>query len=344
MNTIPVIDVSRLAASDVRQKQKIAETLGRTAHEIGFFQIKNHGIPQEHIDAVYNQAKRFFKLSKEEKMQYYIAKNPTHRGYVPFTEKGDYPDENGRNYEAFDLGMELPNISTKAYNQTRLLGSNVWPNLPGFQETVYGYYQKIAALGFQICEALEIYLDVHSGSITEQMHTPISQLRLLHYVDPGPNSKRAVNMGAHTDYECLTLLHTANEGLQIATLGGKWIDVPVHLDAFVVNIGDMLEAFSNGIFRSTLHRVVNHQPERFSLPYFVATNYDTIIRPMPELIGNKPTQFEHYSFKAGEHLENMLLRDFPYLRKKPENSSECKNQNSTLNYSNPFEKKRMEHE
>ncbi|MEM7645052.1 MAG: 2OG-Fe(II) oxygenase family protein [Pseudomonadota bacterium] len=146
------------------------------------------------------------------------------------------------------------------------------------------------------------------------MSKPISQLRLLHYVRAsGVANNASVNMGAHTDYECLTLLHTGNEGLQVCTADGRWIDVPVDPAALVVNIGDMLEAWSNGLLRSTMHRVLNLSPERFSLPYFVAANHDAVIRPFPQLV--TPGEAPRYeAFTAGAHLERMLIRDFPYLR------------------------------
>jgi len=149
--------------------------------------------------------------------------------------------------------------------------------------------------------------------MTNQMTRPISQLRLLHYV--GQNNVidvKSVNMGAHTDYECLTLLHTRNAGLQVMTAEDRWINVPVDPAVFVVNIGDMLEAWTNGLLRSTPHRVLNLSAERFSMPYFVAANYNTVIRPFPELVGLEQTKYE--PFNAGAHLERMLRRDFPYLR------------------------------
>ena len=93
-----------------------------------------------------------------------------------------------------------------------------------------------------------------------------------------------------------------------------WVDIPVDPAALVVNIGDMLEAWSNGLLRSTPHRVLNLSPERFSLPYFVAANYSTIIQPFDALVSD--TQPELYlPFMAGAHLERMLIRDFPYLRR-----------------------------
>ena len=120
-------------------------------------------------------------------------------------------------------------------------------------------------------------------------------------------------MGAHTDYECLTLLHTRNEGLQVMTQDDTWIDVPADPKVLVVNIGDMLEAWTGGLLRSTPHRVLNLRPERFSMPYFVAANHDAVIAPFPQLV--RPGHAAQYEpFTAGAHLERMLVRDFPYLR------------------------------
>lgn len=124
---------------------------------------------------------------------------------------------------------------------------------------------------------------------------------------------KSVKLGAHTDYECLTLLDTRNEGLQVMTQDDIWLDVPVDQSVYVVSIGDMLEAWRNGVLRSTPHRAVNKSPERFSMPCFVAANHDTEIRPFPQLGGReRPALYE--TFQAGAHLERMLLRDFPYLR------------------------------
>jgi isopenicillin N synthase-like dioxygenase len=114
-----------------------------------------------------------------------------------------------------------------------------------------------------------MHLKLAPGTMTEHMTKPISQLRLLHYVrQPHIKDHQSVNMGAHTDYECLTLLHTRNQGLQVLRKDDTWIDVPVDPAAFVVNIGDMLEAWSNGLLRSTPHRVLNLSPERFLAALF----------------------------------------------------------------------------
>ncbi|MEM8774702.1 MAG: 2-oxoglutarate and iron-dependent oxygenase domain-containing protein [Pseudomonadota bacterium] len=337
MEHIPTIDVSGLHSGRLSEFQAVAKKIGEASREIGFFRISGHGISLDLIEDTYQAAARFFALPDAVKREYYIGLSTNHRGYVPFTEKGDYPDEANRSYEAFDLGLDLPSDDVDYLSGNRLLGPNVWPELEGFKQTVSAYYDQISSLGRQICTCLEIFLGLPRGKIARQMDKPISQLRLLHYVrQQHIKDHKSVNMGAHTDYECLTLLHTRNRGLQVMTRDDLWIDVPVEPSFFVVNIGDMLEAWSNGVLRSTPHRVLNLSPERFSLPYFVAANYDTVIRPFNELVDlQNPAKYE--PFTAGEHLERMLIRDFPYLRHASLDGIPPSGDPAVMSAVNPFE-------
>ncbi len=333
--SLPLIDISGIRTGDRHRLRVIADEIGLAARGIGFFRIIGHGIDLTLVEKTYQMAERFFALPDPIKQLYYIGLSTNHRGYVPFTEKGDYLDEVSRNYEAFDLGVDLPHDDPDYLAGNRLLGPNVWPDIAGFRQTVSAYYGQISALGRMISAALELHLGLRPGAMTDQMTKPISQLRLLHYVrqNDGIDAK-SVNMGAHTDYECLTLLHTRNAGLQVMTAEDNWIDVPVDRRVFVVNIGDMLEAWTNGQLRSTPHRVLNLLPERFSMPYFVAANHDTVIRPFPELVGQGGQEL-YEPFKAGDHLERMLLRDFPYLRSQcPAGVSQ-----GQISVENPFEKR-----
>ena len=334
---LPLVDVGALRFGTRREAMRVADQLGSAARDIGFFRIRNHGISLDLINETYRVAERFFALTDAEKQRYYIGQSPNHRGYVPFTEKGDYSDEVHRNYEAFDLGLDLPQSDPDFLAGNPVLGPNVWPDLAGFKATVSRYYSEVAQLGRLICAALEVFLGLPKGLITDQMSKPVSQLRLLHYVRPETaKDHSSVNMGAHTDYECLTLLHTRNEGLQVMTQADHWVDVPVDHGAYVVNIGDMLEAWTNGILRSTPHRVVNRSKERFSMPYFVAANHGTVIKPFAQLVGEgRPALYQ--PFQAGAHLERMLLRDFPYLRQRHNQNAAAAMGEPSVAYSNPFE-------
>ncbi len=339
---LPLISVQGLKAQDRAQFMKTADAMGEAARTIGFFRICDHGITEDIIEATYQAAAEFFALPNEFKQRYYIGNSSNHRGYVPFTEKGDYPDEVHRSYEAFDLGLDLPCDDSDYLAGNRVLGPNVWPELAGFRETVAQYYSKISALGRLVCSGLEAHLELQPGTMTNQMSKPISQLRLLHYVRQQKTIEhKSVNMGAHTDYECLTLLHTRNKGLQVMNQDDRWIDIPVDPKVLVVNVGDMLEAWSNGLLRSTPHRVLNLSPERFSLPYFVATNHDTLIKPFEQLVrADQQTKYE--PFLAGAHLERMLERDFPYLRNKDRHGHKGCSEVATASVQNPFEGRLMQ--
>ncbi len=339
MPALPLIDIGPLKSGREADRKIVADNMGTAAREIGFFYVVNHGIDAALIESAYQAAQDFFALPDEVKRGYYIGDSLNHRGYVPFTEKGDYADEVNRNYEAFDLALDLPYDDPDYLAGNLLLGPNVWPELRGFRETIGTYYQAVSAVGLRICAALELHLELPKGELTRQMTKPISQLRLLHYVrDRATMNKQSVNMGAHTDYECLTLLHQRQKGLQVMTREDTWLDVPVIPEAYIINIGDMMEAWTNGIFRSTPHRVLNLSPERFSMPYFVAANYDTVIKPFASLLStNNPPMYD--GFKAGLHLERMLLRDFPYLRERRGDRIWSATADEQGPVQNPFEKR-----
>lgn len=313
---IITIDISPIFDPVEDIEDSFVDLIGSTMRNHGCFFIKGHNIDRALINAVYSSAKKFFSLSDTEKINYYIGDSLNHRGYVPFTEKGDYADEMNRNYEAFDIALELPHDDPDYLAGNLLLGPNVWPRLEGFRETISSYYRDVAQISRRLCATLEKYLELPPGAMTGQMSKPISQLRLLHFVRASESiDKSSVNMGAHTDYECLSIEHADSEGQQVMGRSGDWIDVPVKKTALLVRAGDMMEAWTNGIFRSTPHRVLNLHSERYSIPYFVAPNYDTMIEPFPSLITpENPRRYE--PFKAGLHLERMLLRDFPYLRER----------------------------
>ncbi len=321
-STLPVVDISPLLGSDPRARRRAAQALGDAAQEYGFLYIEGHGIERCTIDAVYRQAAAWFRRPLREKLGYYIGRSRNHRGYVPQSERGLYPDEGARHYEAFDLGLDLPADDPDVGDGHCLMGPNVWPDQAGFRATVGGYYDAVSRVGQVMCRAFETYLRVPEGTLTRAMIKPTSQLRLLHYLENGgvARATRAasttdINMGAHTDYECFTILHQGGPGLQVLSPDQRWIEAPPLDGTFTVNIGDMLEAWTNGRLKSTLHRVVNDGRERFSLPFFVAADYDAVIAPLEQLVpaGQRPA---YRPVVAGHHLLGQLLRDFPYLRER----------------------------
>ena len=318
---LPMVDVGPLfhTRTTSQERRRVADQLAQAASEVGFLYIVGHPVKPMTIGNVYAEAARFFALSERTKLDYYIGSSPNHRGYVPVSEKGDYADEKERHYEAFDIGLELPPDDPDYTAHDKLMGPNQWPVLAGFREAVYDYYEQVSALAQTLLRAFEVHLMLPSGYFAQFMRKPIAQMRLLHYLESRQaapyDAAKDMNMGAHTDYECLTILHQTAPGLQVLNCDDEWVDVPVQEDAYVINIGDLMELWTNGLFKATPHRVVNYGRERYSMPYFCAADYDAVIEPLPSLrvAGRRP---RYQAMVAGHHLHGQLLRDFPYLRRR----------------------------
>lgn len=314
---VPIIDISAVHDGTEKEKRDLAELIGYFAKKSGFFYIENHGVSESSYLQLERQAKVFFEQPLAKKMQCDIALSPSHSGYVPLTEKGLYDDEqNERRYEAFDISEETEISLRDRQNGNIFSGKNTWPQLPSFKQAVSRYTDEIQDLSMKLCELFELALGLPANFFKRRMNSSVSQLRLIHYIE---NTSRVTdednNMGAHTDYELFTILRQTSNALQTQSAEGLWIDAPVISNTFVINIGDLMEVFSNGIFKSNVHRVVNCNTERYSFPYFVAPDFDTLVRPQACCVhDHRPIMYN--SISAGHHISSQITRDFSYLRKR----------------------------
>lgn len=311
--SIPVIDVSGLRSTDPLQQQRVAQEIGTAARQVGFFQIVGHGISVHQQAQLVAAAKAFFALEEAEKMQYYIGLSNNHRGYVPQGEEA--PDPNAVDLkEAFDIAMELPADDPDVGPDKPLLGPNPWPRLPGFRTSVETYYDAAFQLGCDLMRGFALALNLPANRFIQYINKPPSQLRLIHYPF-NPEAVDTQGIGAHTDYECFTILKPTTGGLEVMNGGGKWVAVPFREDALIINIGDMLEIWTNGAFVATSHRVRKVPEERYAFPLFFACDYEVTVAPLPELV--KPGEALRYQpLKAGDHLLAQTMQTFQYLKRR----------------------------
>ncbi|MEM6680318.1 MAG: 2OG-Fe(II) oxygenase family protein, partial [Pseudomonadota bacterium] len=235
------------------------------------------------------------------------------RGFVPFEENGrDFPKRINMN-DAWDMSYEATADPPDALAGWRMTGPNIWPDLPGWRETVSAYYDAVFALGRRMMKALALELDVPVETLFEQLTCPTSQLRMLRYVPNDlPQTADMVGIDAHSDFECFTILLQGGPGLQVMNAEDIWIEAPPIPGSFIVNIGDIFEAWSGGQFKSTQHRVINTGRERYSFPLFFGLDYHAIVQPLEKF--RTPETLEKYPpFKAGEHLMKMTVGGFRYL-------------------------------
>ena len=309
---IPVIDMAGLLTDDPSAQQAVADEMGRAARDVGFFYLTGTGMDPTLFDGVLRAAQGFFDQPREAKMANYIGNSRNHRGYVPEGEE-IFAGKTSDLKEAYDLAADLPADDPDYLAGNPMLGPNQWPELPGFAEQVNAYYQGVRAVGDHVFKGLALGLGMPGDYFDDVTTKPPSQLRLIHYpVDETAASRPGI--GDHTDYEAFTLLRSTSPGLEVLAGNGKWIDAPPMPDAFVVNIGDMLELWTNGEYVATTHRVRAVEQERWSFPLFFSLDYDTLVTPMEQFAAPGRPVLE--PLVAGEHLYAQTVQSFGYLQKR----------------------------
>jgi isopenicillin N synthase-like dioxygenase len=305
---IPVIDIAALFGADPAAIEATAAALRTAASEVGFLYITGHGLEAAIFETMLAVAQTFFARPLEEKMRVYIGRSRNHRGYVP---EGEEIFSIGTKdaKEAYDLSRDLPADDPDYLAGNPLLGPNQWPDLPGFAPAVSAYYEATFAVGRVLMRGFALALGEAPDAFDALLTKPPSQLRLIHYPF-NPLAEDKPGIGAHTDYECFTLLRATAPGLEVLNGAGQWIDVPPLPNAYVVNIGDMLELWTNGALIATTHRVRKVAEERYSFPLFFSVDYHTSIAPMPRFV--TPEAPARPGLIAGEHLFAQTAQTFSY--------------------------------
>jgi isopenicillin N synthase-like dioxygenase len=284
MSQIPVIDIAPLLNGGPEGERAVASEIGRASRERGFFYIANHGVPTSLRAELFDAAATFFAQPDQAKQAVSFFKSPHNRGYVPIEGETLDPSLRPDAKEAYNIGRELAADDVDLLAGTPFHGLNQWPDLPGFRDTTLAYFTAMQRLGEKLHRAFAIDLGLAPDYFLPFIDRPIATLRLLHY-PPHPGSFDGSQYGAspHTDYGNLTLLAQDDVGgLEVKERDGGWIDAVPMDGTLVCNIGDCLMRWSNDVYVSTPHRVVNRGgAERFSAAFFFDTNADALVSCLP---------------------------------------------------------------
>ena len=275
---IPVIDWARFGADP----EGVAAELGAACRDTGFFLVAGHGIPGDLRAEVFRQADAFFALPEAGKAPLSILRNPHNRGWA--AEGSESLDDTSGQVDAkqaFNVGLDLAPDDPRVLAGAPFRGVNVWPDLPGFRDTMLAYFDAVWGLGVDLHRAVARDLGLPERYFAPHFDAPLATLRLLSY-PPARGTANEIGAGAHTDYGSLTLLMTDGEaGLQVKPRGGDWTDVPHVPDTYVVNIGDCLMRWTNDIYVSTPHRVLPPKRARRSVAFFLDPNPESVIAALP---------------------------------------------------------------
>ncbi len=303
---LPLVDISLLMSDRLDDRLAVARELDRACAEVGFLYIRGDQFDAGLFDRLVARAKVYFACDEATKMASYIGLSENHSGYVPAGEEqfiGGTDDLK----EAYDVNLDY----TATAGRRPLLGPNLWPAMPGFREDALAYYEHVTGIGRQLFACFALALGLAESHFEAVRQHPPSQLRLIHY----PLDEQAQDrpgMGAHTDYECFTLLFATAPGLQIVNKRGHWVDVPSIEGTMIMNIGDMMEIMSDGRYVATRHRVKKVREERYSFPLFQACDYDHVIAPV--IGGESPSRYG--AMRSGEHLFAQTAQTFGYLKRR----------------------------
>jgi isopenicillin N synthase-like dioxygenase len=280
-NEIPRIDLSDTFGGNQAARRKAADAIGAACRNTGFFYVIGHGIDQSVVARAFAESKRFFDQPDEAKRK--CTKRAGTNGYEPMeTQALD-------NQSPADL-KESYNFSAAATPGTPDHVPNIWPDdLPGFRENLEVYHQKLRALGRHVSGLIALSLGMPYDFFDPTFENQKAALRFLRY-PPQPASAKfnQLGAGAHTDWGWITLLAQDDKGgLEVETASGDWVRVDPVPGAFVINLGDLVVNWSNGLYHSSLHRVMNNRAgtDRYSIVLFYDHSYETPVEVLKTCLG-----------------------------------------------------------
>ena len=311
--TIPVLDLQDFIGGNEQKANQFVKSLGDALHEVGFFALVNHGVEPKIIQAAYGAAEAFFALSSDTKAQYEIANLKGQRGFTQFGKEHARDSKAPDLKEFWHLGRETPTEHPTDYPD------NIWPReVPQFQLVMATLFEELEACADHLMSACAQYLEQPTDFFSTQVKEGQTILRVIHYppikAEDTPNSQRAA---PHEDINLITLLCEATTpGLELLKADGEWLSIEPIEGQIIVDTGDMLQALSNGLLRSTTHRVVNpnssrepsgqRSSRRFSMPFFVHPRPDFDLTPLPNCVEQTGGKATYPAETAAEALTKRL--------------------------------------
>jgi isopenicillin N synthase-like dioxygenase len=310
-DTIPVIDISATRAAGVPVGD-VARRVDRACRDVGFFAVTGHGLDDDLRAGVLAAARDFFALPSDVKQAVSIEDSPNHRGYSGIAAERLQPDLPADLKESFDIGLEM---AADDQHMSPLDGPNRWPDMPGLSNVLLDYQDRAMDVAVLVMRIIAVANRLPADFFDACHEHSLAALRILRYPQADQRSAAAqLGCGAHSDYGSLTLLYTdGTPGLQLLTADGDWVEIDVPDGALVVNIGDLLQRWTNDAYRSTMHRVIPPvDRDRYAVPLFVTPSWSTQVTCLPSCssAGNPP---RYQPVLAGEYLMSRFQDTYAYL-------------------------------
>ncbi|KAJ4826393.1 hypothetical protein Tsubulata_025173, partial [Turnera subulata] len=263
---LPILDISQPLTSSSLSSLAVA------CKKWGFFHITNHGIPKELYHKLHLLSQYLFSLPSETKLE--LGPSSSLKTYTPHF------------------------IASPFFESLRVSGPNFFASAQGSANVLLDQqcseFSKMAELSKRIVKILLMSLGdgFQKKYYESEFKNCHGYLRIINYTPPGSFQDEVEGLGMHTDMSCVTIVYQDDVGgLQVKSKDGKWMDISPREDVLVVNIGDMLQAWSNDRFRSSEHRVVLKKPiNRFSIAFFWCFEDEKVIWAPNEAVAEGSTR------------------------------------------------------
>ena len=306
--SIPLVDLSQYSEGNEQQKSAFVDELGKAFHEVGFVGVIGHGISKSLVDGFYQQAKTFFSLPVDQKLQYEIAGMSGQRGYTAFGKEHAKQSRVADLKEFFQIGQEYPANDARYQDFPKNVHVSETPEFTTLGRTLYQEFEKAGGI---LLHAIARHLQLPETYFDEQIRFGSSILRAIHYPPITEEPSSAIRAEQHEDINLITLLVGASAGgLEVLTMDGEWVPVIPGEDEIVVNVGDMLQRLTNNYLKSTTHRVVNPPREswhipRLSIPFFLHPRSEMDLSCLESCVSEERPQ-AYAPITAGEYLNERL--------------------------------------
>lgn len=304
---IPNLDFNLWKNGNQEEREAFVAALGKAYTDIGFVTIKNHGFDEAVQQELYRQAASFFELDQATKRRYELEALAGQRGYTSFGKEHAKGIDAADLKEFWQVGQPSPAYDGPEYHDNVSVSER-----PEFAPSFEQAFQDLEEIGQHMLQAIALFLSLDQDYFTPWVTGGNSILRAIHYppitTDPGDS----VRAGQHEDINLITLLMGASaEGLEVLNKKGEWVGITAIPGSLVVNVGDMLQRLTNGLLKSTTHRVVNPPKAQWSSPRYSIPFFLHPVGKMPlDVLDNcisaeRPKAFDDIT--AGAYLDERLV-------------------------------------
>lgn len=310
-HALPVLDAAAFRKGGPEDRAAFAAAFGAACRGPGFLLLTGHGLDPALEARVFAAARGFFARPAAEKADLAIARSAHNRGWVAEQVEALDPEAGPDAKEAFNIGLDLAPDHPEVLAGRPFRGPNLWPEDSAFRADCLDWFDACLDLGRLLHRAVALDLGLAENWFDDKFQAPLATLRLLRY----PGGGGGLGAGEHTDYGALTLLATDGEpGLEVRARGAEgWIPVPRVPGALVVNIGDCLERWTNGLYASTPHRVRAPARERLSIAFFLDPDPQAEVAALPGTVGpGRPARWPPTTGAA--HLAERLDATYAHRR------------------------------